>query len=111
MSTQQTIPAFIEQVINNIQYGMLDHTLDHLINVIRDRQKVLAPKCLGIDITAIHVGDSVKFNHKARPAYLIGATATVKKVNRQRVKVVLNNPQGRFGSKLINTPVSILNFA
>lgn len=111
MSTQQTIPAFIEQFVHNVNLGMIDVHLPHLVNIINNRLKEIRPKPLTITIDSVRVGDKVKFNSKVRPTYLRGATATVKKVNRQRVKVVLDTPMGRFGSRMINTPVTILNFA
>lgn len=111
MSTPQTIPAFIEQVVDNVNLGMIDVHLPHLTNIINRRLEAIRPKPLAVTIDIVRVGSRVKFNSKTRPTYLVGATATVKKVNRQRVKVQLDTPSGRFGSKLINTPVTILNFA
>lgn len=112
MSSQhQTIPAFIEQVIHNIDLGMIDVHLPHLQNIINNRLQIIRPKPLtGINIRDARVGQTVVFNSKVRPTYLRGAKATIIKVNRERVKVKLLVPQGRFGSKAINTPVSILNF-
>lgn len=110
MSNTQTMPAFIEQISDNIRLGMLDHVLPHLINIINDRQKRLAPKVAGISIRDARVGQKVVFNERVRPTYLRGQTAVITKVNRERVKLKLDNPLGRFGSKPVNTPVSIINF-
>ena len=90
--------------------GKYDGQLQMIQNTAANRLKVLAPKVAGLNIRDARVGAKVVFNSRVTPAYLRGATATIAKVNRERVKLKLDVPTGRFGSNLINTPVSVLNF-
>lgn len=81
--------------------GEMDEFLDGMIQTIQSRKKELKPK-----IWEFQVGDKVRLVN-ANPKYLVGAEATVKKVNRTKIVIDLDVPQGRF-SKNISTPLSML---
>ncbi len=100
-----------DQFLMRLVEGKYDGQLQMIQNTVANRLKFLTPKINGINIRDARVGQRVKFNERVRPAYLRGAFGTITKVNRERVKLVLDDPTGRFGTKPINTPVAILNFA
>ena len=81
--------------------GQMDEYLDGMIRTIQMRKKDMAPK-----VWEFQVGDRVRLVN-ANPKYLIGAEATVKKVNRTKIVIDLDSPQGRF-SKNISTPLSMV---
>ena len=81
--------------------GQMDEYLDGMIQTINLRKKDMAPK-----IWEFQTGDKVRLVN-ANPKYLNGATATIRKVNRTKVVIDLDTPQGRF-SRGITTPLSML---
>ena len=65
---------------------------------------------IGTSINAVAVGNTVKFNSKVRPTYLIGKRATVVKVNRTRVKVRFIDPlPGNRFAGLVNTSTTLFD--
>jgi hypothetical protein len=84
-----------------IMNGDLDEYLDALDAAIRERKHSMAPK-----IWEFQVGDRVRLKN-ANPKYLNGQTATVKKINRTKVVIDLDNPSGRFYTN-ITTPLGML---
>jgi transglutaminase/protease-like cytokinesis protein 3 len=81
--------------------GQMDEFLDGMIQTIQMRKKEKAPK-----VWEFQVGDKVRLVN-TNPKYLNGAMATVKKVNRTKIVIDLDTPQGRF-SRNINTPLSMV---
>jgi hypothetical protein len=85
----------------SIVSGEQDEHLDKIIYAIKMRRKDMAPS-----ISEFQVGDRVKMVN-TNPKYLNGATATIKKINRTKVVIDLDNPQGRFYTN-ISTPLSMI---
>jgi len=81
--------------------GQMDKYLDGMIQTIQMRKKDMAPK-----VWEFQVGDRVRMKN-TNPKYLNGAMATVRKVNRTKIVIDLDSPQGRF-SKNISTPLSMV---
>jgi hypothetical protein len=81
--------------------GQMDEYLDGMIRTIQMRKKDMAPK-----VWEFQVGDRVRMKN-TNPKYLNGAMATVKKINRTKIVIDLDSPQGRF-SKNITTPLSMV---
>jgi hypothetical protein len=81
--------------------GQMDEYLDNIVEVIKIRKDQLKPS-----IWEFQVGDRVRMVN-TNPKYLNGAMATVKKVNRTKIVIDLDTPQGRF-SRNINTPLSMV---
>jgi hypothetical protein len=81
--------------------GQMDEYLDAMIRTIQMRKKDMAPK-----VWEFQVGDRVRMKN-TNPKYLNGAMATVRKVNRTKIVIDLDSPQGRF-SKNISTPLSMV---
>lgn len=81
--------------------GQMDEYLDGMIQTIQMRKKDKAPK-----VWEFQVGDRVKMVN-TNPKYLNGAMATVRKVNRTKIVIDLDTPQGRF-SRNITTPLSMV---
>ena len=81
--------------------GQMDEFLDGMMNVIQLRKKDMAPK-----IYEFQVGDRVKMVN-TNPKYLNGAMATVKKINRTKIVIDLDEKQGRF-YRNITTPLSMV---
>lgn len=55
----------------------------------------------------LKVGSKVKINHTAKPRYLVGASATVVKINQTKVVINLDKPCGRF-HKSVACPISLI---
>lgn len=94
-----------------IQVAILDGELDGdiavLIDALRDREGYLAKRAL----VGIAKGDTVRFSDTIRPRYLIGLTATVRKVNPKSIVVdcPTDPAYGRFsGAQQVRCPVSLI---
>ncbi len=81
--------------------GEMDEFLDGMIQTIQSRKKELKPK-----IWEFQVGERVKFVN-VRPKYLNGAVGTIKKINRTKVVVDLDERRERFYTN-ISTPLSMV---
>ena len=81
--------------------GAFDDYLDGMIQAIQTRKKEKAPK-----VWEFRVGDRIKMIN-TNPKYLNGALGTVKKINRTKVVIDLDNPQGRFYTN-ITTPLTMI---
>lgn len=81
--------------------GQMDEFLDGMIHTINLRKKDMAPK-----VWEFRVGDRVRMVN-TNPKYLNGAMATVKKINRTKIVIDLDEKQGRF-FRNITTPLSMV---
>ena len=81
--------------------GQMDEYLDGMIQTIQMRKKDMAPK-----VWEFQVGDRVRMKN-TNPKYLNGAMATVKKINRTKIVIDLDEQQGRF-YRNITTPLSMV---
>ena len=88
-------------MISNIKSGEYDDQLDMILAAVKARKNALKPQ-----IWEFQVGDKVKIIN-ANPKYLNGSTATITKVNRTKVVIDLDTPNGRFSSN-ITTPLGML---
>jgi len=82
-------------------HGKYDEYLDGMIDTIQRYKREKAPK-----IYEFQVGDRVKMIN-ANPKYLNGAMATVRKINRTKIVIDLDEKQGRF-FRNITTPLSMV---
>jgi len=80
--------------------GQMDEYLDGMIQTIQLRKKEMRPK-----IWEFQVGDRIKMVNTTK--YLNGAEGTVKKINRTKIVVDLDNRHGRFYTN-ITTPLSMV---
>lgn len=94
-----------DEIIQAIADGEFDRTLATLAAAVRGRQdKVLRDRHnLGsgnatADDAGIDVGDRVKIGPNIRPKYMVGVEARVVTVNPVKVKIVLDEDQGRFSA-------------
>lgn len=81
--------------------GQFDEYLDGMIQTINLRKKDMSPK-----IYEFQVGDRVRMKN-CNPKYLNGAMATVRKINRTKIVIDLDEKQGRF-FRNITTPISMV---
>jgi len=81
--------------------GQMDEYLDGMIQTIQMRKKDMAPK-----VWEFQVGDRIKMKN-TNPKYLNGATATVRKINRTKIVIDLDEAHGRF-HRNITTPLSMV---
>ena len=88
-------------IVNPILGGEVDISLDQIIQAVKIRKDELKPK-----IWEFQVGDRVRLVN-TNPKYLNGALATVRKVNRTKIVIDLDSPQGRFSTN-ITTPLSMV---
>jgi hypothetical protein len=84
-----------------IMRGEADEYLSKMIETIKMRKSDIQPK-----IWEFQVGDRVSLINTS-PKYLNGAKATIKKVNRTKVVIDLDNKAGRFHTN-ISTPLSMI---
>jgi hypothetical protein len=96
-----------QNVLLSIINGEADNDLDAIIQAVRTRRQSLA----SLNVSSLHVGDTVHFSAEIRPRYLIGLPATVVKINPKSITV--NCPDdadyGRFqGSKNVRCPNSLI---
>jgi len=101
-------------IADEIIAGVHDHQLTALLAAIGARNAALYPTPKFIfgqkSILDFKVGDAVRFNEHARPAYLQGVVVQVTKVNQTRVKVRMPAEVGmRFGQKEVSCPISIID--
>lgn len=82
--------------------GVFDDQLDDIIKSVQKRRADKAPP-----IWDIEIGETVRITKSAKPKYLAGVEATVRKVNRTRIVIDLNEPRGRF-HKNIAAPLSLV---
>lgn len=88
-------------MITNIKSGEYDDQLDMILAAVKARKNALKPQ-----IWEFQVGDKVKIIN-ANPKYLNGSTAIITKVNRTKVVIDLDTPNGKFSSN-ITTPISMV---
>lgn len=84
-----------------LMIGKFDEHLDYIISATRERKTDLAPKAYDFKI-----GDRVRMNN-ANPKYLNGALATIKKINRTKVVIDLDERHGKFYTN-ITAPTTML---
>jgi hypothetical protein len=92
---------YYNKVILPIMQGEYDDYLDNFVQACQNRKKDMAPK-----IYEFQVGDRVKMIN-TNPKYLNGAMATVRKINRTKIVIDLDEKQGRF-FRNITTPISMV---
>ena len=81
--------------------GQMDAFLDEMIYTIQMRKKDMAPK-----VWEFQVGDRIKMVN-TNPKYLNGAMGTVKKINRTKIVIDLDERHNRF-YKNITTPLAMV---
>lgn len=81
-----------------------DEQLDQIRRAIEGRKEVIAAKMR----VSLVVGQTVWFNDKVRPTYMQGKPAVVRKINRERIVVDLNQPCGRF-HKGVTVPLTLVS--
>ena len=81
--------------------GEFDEYLDGMIHTINEYKKSKAPK-----IWEFQIGDRIKMVN-TNPKYLNGATGVVKKINRTKVVIDLDERHNRFYHN-ITTPLSMI---
>lgn len=96
------------QVVGAIYAGLYDDTLDTLSEAIKNRVTNLEQR----QIATLKKGDTVRFNSKTRPKYLVGVEAVVIKVNKTTVTVDIPSRDTfeRFGG-IVRVPASLLELA
>lgn len=97
-----------EYFCDAIEDGDADSFLDDLAIAVADRQSIIKMRKNG----SIRTGDTVRFNNKARPKYLQGLDATVKKLNRKTVVVDFpyDPSYGRFSNaRNVRAPFTIVD--
>lgn len=92
---------YYNKVILPIMQGEYDDYLDNFVQACQNRKKDMAPK-----VWEFRVGDRVRMIN-TNPKYLNGAMATVRKINRTKIVIDLDEKQGRF-FRNITTPISMV---
>lgn len=91
-----------EELIRHIKLGEFDDNLDGLTSAIKARRDAIQPQ-----IWEFVVGERVRIKSTAKPTYLRGATATIKKINRTRLVIDFDIAHGKF-YRNVTTPVTII---
>lgn len=89
-------------LLNALANGEFDSDLDRIIEMVKVRRAVNAPQ-----IWEFLEGQRVRINSKANPKYLRGVEATIRQVNRTRVVLDFDKPQGRF-YRGVTTPLALI---
>ena len=92
---------FYNKVVLPTMNGEYDEYLDNMIDLVRKRRAEQGPK-----IWEFQVGDAIRMVN-TNPKYLNGATGTVRKVNRTKVVIDLDEQHGRF-FRNISTPLTMI---
>lgn len=87
-----------QEIIRAIQLGVTDDELAQVEFAIKQRRSLQRYK--------LSPGTKVKLNHTVRPKYLVGATATIVRVNKTRV-VVNFDTNGQYLGRYANAPVGV----
>lgn len=90
------------ELVESIKFGKLDEYLDGIALAVSERRKSMQPQ-----IWEFAMGERVRIKSTAKPTYLRGAKATIKKINRTRIVIDFDEPQGRF-HRNVTTPPHIL---
>lgn len=104
----RSMPKSSAAIIAEIAAGVHDGELDRIAGVISERLTLLRTARSMSVMAALNVGDRVRINHTARPAYLHGAYGHVVGWAGQRVIVRLDQPAGRSGAREIRCPPLVL---
>ena len=96
-----TTTTTANSLIDEIRNGDHDADLATLESAIRRRREILKPP--------IRIGDTVVFNHNARPEYLQGVRGKVTKVNPKSVVVSIGADGGRFAHSEPRAPRAIVD--
>lgn len=94
-----TITDLARAILN----GDFDANLDVITKVIKERREAQAR----VTFFSLRPGDKVRFRDGVRPAYLAGATGTLRDLRRSKVTVDLDKPAGRFNRGIV-TPVTLI---
>lgn len=95
-------------VLDGIVGGQFDDQLDQLDSAIRARRKIVEARKLD----GLKPGDTVRFNNRTKPKYLIGLEAKVIRINKTRavVKITDEFSAGRFHGE-VTVPPELLEVA
>lgn len=88
-------------MIDDIKTGKYDNVLDMISAAIKARKEALKPQ-----IWEFQMGDRVRLIN-TNPKYLDGAMATVRKVNRTKIVIDLDERHGKFHHN-ITTPLAMV---
>jgi uncharacterized protein YkvS len=89
------------EIMLSIMTGEQDEWLDNIAALVHNRKREMAPK-----IWEFQIGDAIRMVN-TNPKYLNGATGKVRKVNRTKVVIDLDEQHGRF-FRNISTPLSMI---
>lgn len=92
---------FYNKVVVPTMNGEYDEYLDNMIEIVKQRRAAKSPQ-----IWEFQVGDAIRMVN-TNPKYLNGATGKVRKVNRTKVVIDLDEQHGRF-FRNISTPLSMI---
>jgi hypothetical protein len=98
----------INKLLEDIAGGLYDDNLMTIMQALDARKS--AKDSTNITSQNFRIGSVVMFNSRVNPKYLFGRKARIVKINRVKVKILLNEDCGRFSSKRpINCPRDILS--
>ncbi len=89
------------EIMLSIMTGEQDEWLDNIAALVHNRKRDMAPK-----IWEFQIGDAIRMVN-TNPKYLNGATGKVRKVNRTKVVIDLDEQHGRF-FRNISTPLTMI---
>ena len=83
----------LDALTEAIHNGEFDNDLSYLADVIKERRNYQAQT----ELRTLVAGDTIVLDD-IRPKYLIGAKATVVRINRTKVVATFNAPNGKFAA-------------
>lgn len=95
--------VILDAFIAGLNNGDHDDNLDTIIRACNERRRQTAY----VALHQLKPGDRVVFTG-GRPRYLIGHQATVVEIKQTYAGVRLDQPIGKFGTGVINTPMTLI---
>ncbi|HUW01783.1 MAG TPA: hypothetical protein VMW08_05490 [Acidimicrobiales bacterium] len=97
-------------IAGQIIHGEFDDSLDAILDAVTQRRKATRNVRVAQAFAGFAVGDTVRFNDKTRPKYLVGVEGTITKKRQSKVEVTLTAGVGKFfaGSPIV-VPVELID--
>ena len=95
-------------VLRAIANGEYDAVLIDLLRAVQERIRWVDNMNAHRARKALSTGDTVRFNDRITPAYLVGHTATVVRVNSTTVTVRMGDDVRRYSGRSVRCPVGYL---
>jgi len=97
-------------IAGQIRHGEFDDSLEAILDAVTERRKATRSVRVAQAFSGLSVGDTVRFNDKTRPKYLVGVEGTITRKRQSKVEVTIGADAGKFraGSPIV-VPVELID--